>query len=100
MLGRLYAEMGNIAHAIQVFDELIKADPNDAEALTAMAELQRRSGETEKAVRTADRIVNLKGGRATPDDLSELNDSLDFYEQAVNAYSASMRDMWERNLQT
>jgi tetratricopeptide (TPR) repeat protein len=38
LLGKLYGEMGNHTHAVQVFDELTKADPNDAEALAAAAE--------------------------------------------------------------
>ncbi|MCL1813255.1 MAG: tetratricopeptide repeat protein [Treponema sp.] len=98
LLGRLYAKMGNRTHAIQIFEELAKADPNDTEALAAAAELHKNAGETEKALRTADKLVNLQGKRATPDDLSDLNDSLAFYESAVKAYSSDVTDMWARNL--
>jgi tetratricopeptide (TPR) repeat protein len=98
LLGRLYAEMGNRVHAIQIFEELAKADPNDTEALSAAAELHKEAGSLEKALRTADKLVNLQGKRGTPDDLSELNKSLEFYENAVSAYSSSVQEMWDRNM--
>ena len=98
LLGKLYAEMGNRTHAIQVFEELAKADPNDTEALAAAAELHKKAGSLEKAVRTADTLVNLQGKRATADDLTELNRSLEFYESAVKDYSSSVREMWDRNI--
>jgi tetratricopeptide (TPR) repeat protein len=98
LLGKLYAEMGNRSQAIQIFEDLAKADPNDTEALAAAAELHKDAGSLEKALRTADQLVNLQGKRATSDDLSDLNKSLEFYEKAVNAYSSSVREMWERNI--
>ncbi|MDR1144281.1 MAG: tetratricopeptide repeat protein, partial [Spirochaetaceae bacterium] len=98
LLGRLYAEMGNRTHAIQIFEELVKADPNDTEVLAAAAELHKDAGEVEKALRTADKLVNLQGKRATPDDLSDLNESLAFYENAVKAYSSDVTRMWDKNL--
>jgi tetratricopeptide (TPR) repeat protein len=99
LLGRLYAAMGNKPHAIQVFAELSSTDPTDSEALTAMAELHKDSGETEKALRTADQLVNLQGQRATADDLTGLNESLEMYENAVKAYTSEAEKMWEKNLQ-
>ena len=98
LLGKLYAEMGNNAHAIQIFEELSKADPNDAESLAAAADIHKKSGSLEKALRAADTLVNLQGMRATADDLSDLNKSLEFYENAVSAYSSSVKDMWTRNI--
>jgi tetratricopeptide (TPR) repeat protein len=98
LLGKLHAEMGNRTHAIQIFEELAKADPSDTEALTAAAELHKNAGSLEKAVQTADKLVNVQGKRATAEDLSDLNKSLDFYEHAVNAYSNSVKEMWERNM--
>jgi tetratricopeptide (TPR) repeat protein len=98
LLGKLYTEMGNRAQAIQIFEDLAKADPNDTEALSAAAELHKEAGSLEKALRTADQVVNLQGKRATPDDLSDLNKSLEFYENTVNAYSSLVREMWERNI--
>jgi tetratricopeptide (TPR) repeat protein len=79
--------MGNRTHALQIFEELANADPNDAQALAAAAELHKEAGSLEKALRTADALVNLQGTRATADDLLELNKSLELYESAVNAYS-------------
>ncbi len=99
MLGRLYAETGNKAHAITIFEELIRDNPQDVEALAALAELHKKSGDIEKAVRTADTLINLQGKRATSEDLSNLNKSLELYEEAVRSYSASLQDIWERNLQ-
>jgi tetratricopeptide (TPR) repeat protein len=98
LLGRLYAEMGNRTQAIQIFEELARADPNDTEALSAAAELHKEAGSLEKALRTADQLVNLQGKRATADDLSDLNKSLEFYENTVDAYSSSVREMWDRNM--
>ena len=98
LLGKLYTEMGNRTHAIQVFEELSRADPNDTEALAAAAELLKDAGSLEKALRTADTLVNLQGKRATATDLTELNKSLEFYENAVNAYSSSVKEMWDRNI--
>jgi tetratricopeptide (TPR) repeat protein len=98
LLGRLYAEMGNRTHAIQIFEELARADPNDTEALAAAAELHREAGSIEKAVRAADTLVNLQGKRGTSEDLSSLNESLEFYENAVNAYSNPVKEMWDRNI--
>jgi tetratricopeptide (TPR) repeat protein len=98
LLGKLYAEMGNRVHAIQIFEELAKADPNDTEALAAAAGLHKEAGSLEKALRAADKLVNLQGKRATSDDLSDLNKSLEFYENAVNAYSSSVKEMWDRNM--
>jgi tetratricopeptide (TPR) repeat protein len=98
LLGKLYGEMGNTTHALQIFEELARADPNDTEALTAAAELHKGAGSIEKALRTADTLVNLQGKRGSPEDLSDLNKSLEFYENAVSAYSSSVRDMWDRNI--
>jgi tetratricopeptide (TPR) repeat protein len=98
LLGRLYAEMGNRTHALQIFEELARADPSDSEALAAAAELHKDAGSVEKALRTADTLVNLQGKRASPEDLSDLNKSLEFYENAVSAYSSSVREMWDRNI--
>jgi tetratricopeptide (TPR) repeat protein len=98
LLGKLYAEMGNRTHAIQIFEELAKADPNDTEALAAAAALHKEAGSLEKALRTADKLVNLQGKRGTSDDLSDLNKSLEFYENAVSAYSSSVQEMWDRNM--
>jgi len=98
LLGRMFAEMGNRAHAIQIFEELSKADPNDTEALAAVAELHKEAGSVEKALRTADTLVNLQGKRATAEDLTDLNNSLKLYEGAVHAYSSSVRELWDRNL--
>jgi tetratricopeptide (TPR) repeat protein len=98
LLGRLYADMQNRAHAIQIFSELSATDPNDAEALAVMAELHKDAGEVEKALQTADKLVNLQGKRATSDDLTDLNESLAFYENAVKAYSSQVTDMWTKNL--
>ena len=97
LLGKLYAEMGNDAHAIQIFEDLSRTDPNDTEALAAAAELHKKAGSLEKALRTADTLVNLQGKRATADDLSELNKSLEFYESAVNAYTISAKEMWNQD---
>ncbi|MCA1949616.1 MAG: tetratricopeptide repeat protein [Treponema sp.] len=99
MLGRLYAETGNKAHAITIFEELIRDNPQDVEALAALAELHKKSGDIEKAVKTADTLINLQGKRATSEDLTNLNKSLELYEEAVRSYSASLQDIWERNLQ-
>lgn len=99
MLGRLYAETGNKAHAITIFEELIRENPQDVEALAALAELHKKSGDIEKAVKTADTLINLQGKRATSEDLTNLNKSLELYEEAVRSYSASLQDIWERNLQ-
>jgi len=98
LLGRMFAEMGNRAHAIQIFEELSKADPTDTEALTALSELHKEAGSVEKALRTADTLVNLQGKRATAEDITDLNTSLKLYEGAVYAYSSSVRDLWDRNL--
>jgi tetratricopeptide (TPR) repeat protein len=98
LLGKLYAEMGNRTHAIQIFEELSRADPGDNEALAALAELHKEAGSLEKAVRAADTLVNLQGKRGTSCDLSELNKSLEFYENAVTAYSSSVKEMWDRNM--
>jgi tetratricopeptide (TPR) repeat protein len=98
LLGKLFGKTGNRTHALQIMEELSKADPNDTEALTLAAELHKEAGSVEKALRTADTLVNVQGKRATADDLSELNKSLEIYENAVNAYSSSAREMWDRNL--
>jgi tetratricopeptide (TPR) repeat protein len=98
LLGKLHAEMGNRTHAIQIFEELAKADPSDTEALAAAAELYKSASALEKAVQTADKLVNEQGKRASANDLSDLNKSLDFYEHAVSAYSNSVKEMWERNM--
>jgi tetratricopeptide (TPR) repeat protein len=97
-LGKLYSKMGNRTHAVQVFEELAKADPNDAEVLTEAAALHKEGGSLEKALRTADTLVNLQGKRATANDLTDLNKSLEIYENAVNAYSSSARKVWDRNI--
>ncbi|MDR2095250.1 MAG: tetratricopeptide repeat protein [Treponema sp.] len=99
LLARLYTEMNNRTHALQIYEELAKIDPNDTDVLAATAELHKQAGSLDKALRTSDKIVNLQGQRATPDDLSELNKSLEFYESTINAaYSSSVKDAWERNL--
>ncbi|MDR2767014.1 MAG: tetratricopeptide repeat protein [Treponema sp.] len=98
LLARVYAAMGNRTHAVQIFEELARNDPNDTEALAAAAELHKDAGEVEKALRTADKLVNLQGKRATSGDLSDLNNSLSFYENAVKAYSSDTTDLWSKNL--
>ena len=86
-LGRVYAEMNERAKALDIFEELTQIDPNDTEALSIIAELQKEKGSLEQALRTADTLINVQGQRASSDDLSDLNKSLEFYESAVDAYS-------------
>ena len=108
LLGKLHAEMGDRTHAIQVFEELSREDPNDTEALSAAAELLKDAGSLEKALRTADNLVNLQEKRVAGEDHSGTtgdqdqpyakSGSLEFYENAVDASSSSVREMWERNI--
>ena len=55
-------------------------------------------GEREKAVAAADKLVNLRGRRGEPEDMNDLEGSLNLYEKAVGAYSQDIRDAWDRNI--
>ncbi|MDR0313525.1 MAG: tetratricopeptide repeat protein [Treponema sp.] len=98
LLGRLYEEMGEETRALDIFEGLSKTDPNDTEALSEVAELQRKAGSWEKALITADNVVNVQGKRATSADLSDLNKSLEFYETTVDALSSSAQIMWDHDI--
>src|SRR5690606_7496500 len=53
-----------------------------------------------EALETVDELVSLQGQRATSDDLTALNKSLELYEQAVAAYQSEHGDAWERSLES
>ncbi len=98
LLGRLYTESGDIQKALETFQELLLSNPNDVEALSAITEIKHNAGDAEGAMEAAGQLVNIQGQRASSDDLSDLNRSLESYEKAIKNYGKAMSEMWERNL--
>jgi tetratricopeptide (TPR) repeat protein len=73
--------------------------PEDSEILAHLAKVYQHLGQKQEALETVDELINLQGQRATSDDLTSLNKSLELYEQTVAAFQEEHGDAWERSLE-
>lgn len=98
LLGAIYEQMKDFEKAAACYMAVIAVEKDNIQANSALSLLYQRTGKTAEAVRLADEIVNLQGGRANEKDLSSLEESLSLYEQAVNHYKISNPGAASRNL--
>jgi tetratricopeptide (TPR) repeat protein len=67
-LARIYARMGNLDAALTTFQNAVRADGGNVEALIGLADAQSRSGSREKAVGTLERVdAILRNNPTVPD---------------------------------
>jgi tetratricopeptide (TPR) repeat protein len=98
MKASLLVDVGRQTEALEILEELRNLYPGDGRVLAAIASAHQRGGEREEAIRAVDELINLQGSRATPEDIEALNESLELYEQAVDAFAEEFQLDWERNL--
>lgn len=94
----IYVDSGRQDDAIAMLEELRKIYPGDGRVLAAIANAHQRGGMREEALRAFDDLINLQGSRATSDDIEALHESLQLYEQAVDAFADDLQIDWERNI--
>ena len=95
---QLQVDQGREADALQMLVELRNLYPGDGRILAAIASAHQHGGEREEAIRAVDELINLQGSRANPEDIAALNESLELYEQAVDAFADEHKVQWEHNL--
>ncbi len=98
LLGAIYEQMKNFEKAAACYSAVIAAEKENIQANSALSLLYQRTGKTAEAVRLADEIVNLQGGRANEHDMSSLEESISLYEQAVNHYKIANPEIASRNI--
>lgn len=96
LVGETLLAAGRVHEAAELLRQLQRQLPDDARVISLLARAQSEQGDTTAALETADQLVSLQGKRASNEDLSALNDSLELYERAVGALE---NDVWQRNLQ-
>jgi serine/threonine-protein kinase len=79
-LGVAYLYLGHVADAIKMFQEAVALNPNDHEAVGALGEAYRQSGDKVKAKAAYDRAITLalRAQRVNPQDASTLG-NLGYY---------------------
>jgi hypothetical protein len=97
-LARCLGDKGDHEHAAQILREIVDTNPDNAEAWLELSAAYNALGDKDRAVEAADRLVNLRGGRGTNDDMNGLTDSIENYEKAVRSYSSDMREAWDKNI--
>lgn len=91
-------DMGRNEEALQILNELKELYPGDGRVLAALARAHQQGGDRERAVEAASELINLQGSRATHEDIAALNESLELYEQAVEAFAPEHDEAWTENL--
>jgi tetratricopeptide (TPR) repeat protein len=99
ILGDIHFEKGDFESSIGVYSKLKEQFPDDGGILASLAKVYNKKGERQEAIQTVDNLVNLQGNRATPEDISDLNRSLELYEQTVKAFEEEHTEEWEKNLE-
>ncbi len=80
--------------------EVIKSQfPDDGRFLSLLAMVYQQMGNRSQALHTADELISLQGKRANPDDITALNESLELYEKAVEAFTSEHGRAWEKSLE-
>ncbi|MEX0741592.1 MAG: hypothetical protein WD079_02265, partial [Phycisphaeraceae bacterium] len=95
----ILADMGKAEEAKSALEDAAAIDENSPELFTSRARVNRSLGDRAGALEAADELVSLQGTRGNSDDLSNLNQSLELYEQMVNDWEEENADRWQRNLE-
>ena len=98
LLGESYYHRSLYKHASQIFEDLLKTKPEYREAYDYLAKTYRKTGETESAIATLEKVMTLEGTSSDSKDLDKLRNTLDEYEEAISEYEPNYRDEWNRNL--
>ena len=98
-LGQLYERMGENSKALAAYKDVLAREPENLDARAALSLLYQRTGRNAEAVRLADEIVNMQGSRGTEEDLSNLSNSLELYENAVHRFGSTNPDALGRNIE-
>ena len=95
----ILADLGKGGDARQTLANAAELGEDDPRLLTSRANVHRVLGDREGALAAADELISLQGHRGNADDLSNLNESLELYEQMVNDWEAENAEQWRRNLE-
>lgn len=95
----ILAELGREDEARESLGTAEGLRPEDRHVFAARANVFRALGDRDEALSAAERLISLQGQRASSDDLSSLNDSLELYEQMVEAWDYENVERWDRNLE-
>ncbi|PIE98033.1 MAG: hypothetical protein CR988_05260 [Treponema sp.] len=86
-LGKSLENLSQIDLARNQYNQVLKIDDKNTDALSAISSLLQKEGDFSKAVMFADEVINVQTTRGTDDDLKKLSESLSLYEQAANKFS-------------
>ena len=98
ILGNIIHQQGRLEEAADHFRQVAAENPDSTDAQAYLARTYQTSGETERAIETAEDLINLQGLRGSSDDLSAITGSLDLYERAISEYEQDYRDRWQASL--
>ncbi len=85
-LGKSYEACDDYKNARKEYNKIIKNDKKNTEALKAIMELNRKEGNDAEAIKLANEIVDINVADESSQNLDELSDSLELYEEAVSVY--------------
>jgi tetratricopeptide (TPR) repeat protein len=98
LYGEILLDQEKNDEALEHFKKIHEEFPDNGEIIANLARAYQQAGKKESAIEAADRLINLQGKRATPQDISDLNASLDLYEKTVEAFESDHKDAWARSL--
>ena len=78
--------LNNPQTAYQIYQKILKLQPDSFEARSALARLFQQSGDTIEALQTANEILNLQSASETVDQTQKMAETLDLYEHAAESY--------------
>ena len=85
-LGNAYAEMQQYDNAKTEYKKIIKNDKKNTQALEAILELNKKLGNTEKAVQVAADMIQIESENDSGVNTESLSNSIKLYEAAVSDY--------------
>jgi tetratricopeptide (TPR) repeat protein len=98
LYGEILLDQEKNDEALEHFKKIHEEFPDNGEIIANLARAYQQAGKKESAIEAVDGLINLQGKRATPQDISDLNASLDLYEKTVEAFESDHRDAWARSL--
>ncbi len=96
-LGKAYEGCKQYDKARAEYNKIIRNDAKNTEALKAIMELNRKEGNDAEAIKLANEIVDINIEDESAQNLDELSNSLELYEEAVSAYDSD--ELVNKNLE-
>ena len=97
-LGELYYRAKNLNAAVNAYERVRELDPKNITALNSLSKIYQELGDNKKALELSELI--LQSQDAAVQNIDELINTLDVYENAVTDMSKDLSDHWKKNLRT